>query len=129
MYYHRLKNLFTGFQEIMMILKLLNLCLKNKKIVLVMHHHPFPTKTPLIDQYILKNTNELLETICNHNITLIVCGHVHNDYKIKYNGITLETSPATCLQFKKGASEIEIEKKFGCKVYFFENENYRAIAK
>ena len=31
----------------------------DKKIAIVMHHHPAAVGTPLIDHYILKNTNEL----------------------------------------------------------------------
>lgn len=101
---------------------------KDKKIALVMHHHPAEVQTPLVDYYILKNRDEFWECISNTNVELIICGHVHGDYSLKYNGIFIESGPATCLQWSKGTKEIKIDPKIGYKTYYFQKDQYNAIS-
>lgn len=101
----------------------------DKKIAIVMHHHPAPVGTPLIDNYILKNTHDFWNIITGTRTELIICGHVHGDYHFKYNNVMIESSPATCLQWEKGSSILKIDKKIGYKVYYFDQHGYRAIAK
>lgn len=96
----------------------------NKPIALIMHHHPFHVKTPLIDQYAIENTEDFLKIIDRSKIDLIICGHVHNDYSLRYDNIAIETCPATCFQFKKGAKKLNIEHNIGYKAYYFSSTNY-----
>lgn len=102
---------------------------RKNPIALVMHHHPIKTKTPLIDNYIIENKEEIFEIIENSKVRLIMCGHVHNDYLIYYGDIAIETSPATCFQFKKGVTKFEIEHRIGYKIYNFSSTDYVAKAK
>ncbi len=93
-------------------------CNQEKDICIVMHHHPIPVDTPLIDEVILKNYFEFLEKIKKYpSVKLIMCGHVHGDYSITYNSIKIETSHATCFQWLKGTNQIEIENYAGYTVY------------
>ena len=92
---------------------------KNKKIAIIMHHHPVPFGTPLIDDYILKNHEEFWRAIIKHNITKILCGHVHGDYSFIQNNTLIESSVATCFQFKKGSSSLVTENNIGYKVHYF----------
>ncbi len=101
----------------------------NKKIAIVMHHHPAPVGTPLIDNYILQNAKDFWDIISGTHVELIICGHVHGDYQFKYNNIMIETSPATCLQWEKGAKDLKINLQIGYKIYRFGKEGYRANAK
>lgn len=96
----------------------------SKPIALVMHHHPIEVKTPLIDNFILENRDQLLEVIDKNTIHLMICGHVHHDYSLHYGNIPLETSPATCFQFQKGSRELRIENSIGYKIYYFSSTNY-----
>ncbi|MGC1183159.1 metallophosphoesterase [Legionella sp.] len=102
---------------------------RKKPIALIMHHHPIEVKTPLIDNYILENKDKFFETIGQSNIDLIICGHVHNDYSLRHGTICIETSPATCFQFKKGSTDLAIENSIGYKVYYFSSNSYVAEAK
>lgn len=96
-------------------------------IALIMHHHPIEVQTPLIDQYILKNQNEFWEIVDKYkNIKLIICGHVHGDYTIQRNEITMECAPATCLQWERGTKNLKIENTIGYKKYQFSNDSYQA---
>jgi Icc protein len=101
----------------------------NKKIAIVMHHHPAPVGTPLIDNYILKNTEDFWDIVIGTKVKLIICGHVHGDYQFTHNNICIESAPATCLQWKKGTKDLETDKRIGYKIYHFDQGGYRANAK
>lgn len=96
----------------------------NSNIALVMHHHPVEVGTPLVDNYILQNNQALLKLISKYNINLIICGHVHGDYSLKYHNTDIHTSPATCLQWKKGTHELVIDHRIGYKIYYFKDTGY-----
>lgn len=102
--------------------------LPNKKIAIIMHHHPIEVSTPLIDNYILKNKIEFWNVI-GSNIALIICGHVHGDYSLKYNETFIESGPATCLQWQKGTKDLKIDTKIGYKIYHFDGSDYHTSVK
>lgn len=95
----------------------------NKKIAVVMHHHPVTVNTPLMDDCMLKNHEKFL-TIVKQKTQLIICGHVHGDYKIVHDELVIETCPATCFQWKKGTSKVETENRRGYKIFNFNNSSY-----
>jgi 3',5'-cyclic-AMP phosphodiesterase len=101
----------------------------NEKIAIVMHHHPAKVNTPLVDSYILKNRDEFWEIVSGTGVKLIICGHVHGDYTFKHNNITIESAPATCLQWYKGTTDLKIDHKVGYKVYNFDHYYYNALSK
>ncbi len=96
-----------------------------QSIAIVMHHQPAPIGTPMIDKCMLENVNSFWKIISNYPVKMIMCGHVHGDYSVKYNEkITIEASPSTCIQWVKGASLPKFENKIGYKTYHFENNKY-----
>jgi|GEM_PF-829893 len=98
---------------------------KNKKIAVVMHHHPIPVNTPLLDACMLENHEKFLRIAKqNKEIKLIICGHVHGNYRIVHDEFVIETSPATCFQWKKGTSEVETENRRGYKIFHFNGDVY-----
>jgi 3',5'-cyclic-AMP phosphodiesterase len=102
----------------------------NKPTIIVMHHHPIKTETPLIDAFILKNAEDFWGVINKFSqVKLIICGHVHGDYRLKMGEVIVESAPATCLQWKKGTTNLNIENKIGYKIYTLENGYYQAKAK
>lgn len=102
---------------------------KEKSIAIVMHHHPAPLGTPLLDNCMLTNPDIFWEIIADYPVKLIMCGHIHGDYSVKYNEkTTIEASPATCLQFTKGTTELKFENKIGYKTYHFDNDDYTSQA-
>lgn len=99
----------------------------NKNIVVVMHHHPHPISTPLVDACMLQKASNFLMQIKKHQeIKLIICGHVHGDYQISYDGLMIEACPATSFQWKKGASTLLTENKRGFKCFkFYAHTDYQ----
>lgn len=97
----------------------------NKKIAVVMHHHPAPVNTPLLDACMLRYHEKFLALVKEHRaIKLIMCGHVHGDYKINRDGFVIETCPATCFQWQKGTSSVITEDIRGYKVFDFNSTSY-----
>jgi Icc protein len=99
---------------------------KDKKAVaVVMHHHPFPVATPLIDACMLQD-NERLITILNTipEIKLVICGHVHGEYTVKLSRQNVETGIATCFQWEKGTHTIRTENKRGFTIFDFDEYSY-----
>lgn len=113
------------------LVKLDSLLKENKKpnIALIMHHHPIHVNTPLIDRFILQNRKHFWDIVDKYEqIKLIMCGHVHGDYTVTRNQLTMESGPATCLQWKKGTHDLVIDKMIGYKKYQFNIEGYQAEA-
>lgn len=98
-------------------------------IVFVMHHHPAPVNTPLIDRYILKNNHLFWEIIRDIPTQFIMTGHVHGDYHYQDNHVTIHTGPATCLQWVKGATDLQIDHRIGYKIYYFYKNNFKTLTK
>lgn len=101
----------------------------NKRIAIIMHHHPAEVGTPLIDKYILRNRADFWDIVARSQVNLIICGHVHGDYSFKYQDIMIESSPATCLQWQKGTETLQTELSIGYKIYYFDRDGYQAITK
>jgi Icc protein len=97
---------------------------ESRSIALVMHHHPIEVSTPLIDNYILKNKERFWDIVSQYNVALVICGHVHGDYSLNYGSSQIESSPASCFQFKKGALKLEIDNSIGYKIYYFLENTY-----
>jgi len=85
---------------------------------IVMHHPPLKVNTPLIDQYLLTNPDTFWDCIAPYpNVKNIICGHVHGDYSLIHHNVTLESSPATCLQWSKGATKLLVDPRIGFKFH------------
>jgi Icc protein len=119
---------FLSQKEIMQLKNEIALCDKKLNIAIVMHHHPIPVGTPLIDQYILKNNEDFWKVINGSNTKLVIHGHVHGDYHLIHQGISVHSSPATCLQWEKGTESLAISKEIGYKIHFFDT-SHKAVAR
>jgi Icc protein len=66
------------------------------------HHHPWPLGLQWIDTMTLRNGDALIAVLREHPaLRWLICGHVHLDQAIQRGGITMLTTPATCLQLSK----------------------------
>lgn len=101
----------------------------NKNIAVVMHHHPYPVATPLVDACMLQTADDFLTQIkqCSE-IKLIICGHVHGNYQIPYGDLMIEACPATSFQWKKGTNALLTENKRGFKRFVFYANTYQVSA-
>ncbi|WP_337049943.1 metallophosphoesterase [Serratia fonticola] len=101
----------------------------SKNTAIIMHHHPVPVGTPLVDECMIINGVELMRTIkLNQNIRLIICGHAHGNYKIQNENCIVEVCPATCFQWKRGTDTLSIENTSGFKEFNFSQNSYSSYS-
>ncbi|WP_413735750.1 metallophosphoesterase [Sodalis sp. RH21] len=97
---------------------------KGKNIALIMHHHPVPVGTPLVDDCMLRNGSEIVAICHAHDrVKALICGHAHRDYSQMANQCLIDVCPATCFQWLKGTKTIRAEDKQGFKLLAFA-DNY-----
>jgi Icc protein len=66
------------------------------------HHHPWLLGLRWIDTMSLRNGEELIALLHEHpDVRWIICGHVHLDQVIQRRGLTMLTTPSTCIQLSK----------------------------
>lgn len=74
---------------------------QNQHILIGCHHHPLEMKSAWIDQHCLKNTDQLMHLISQHqHVKAIIHGHVHQEATIYFEHIPIFSVPSTCIQFK-----------------------------
>jgi len=75
---------------------------RHQPTIVFVHHHPWPLGLQWIDTMSLRNGDELIGALREHpDVRWIVCGHVHLDQAIQRAGLTMLTTPSTCLQLSK----------------------------
>ena len=70
--------------------------------VICMHHPPVPVGVAWMDELILQESDRFLR-ICEArtSLRLILCGHVHHEFRMKLEHATVLTAPSVGLQFRK----------------------------
>lgn len=75
---------------------------RDRPTIVFVHHHPWPLGLEWIDTISLRNGEELVEVLGVHpDLHWIICGHVHLDQTVQRGGLTMLTTPSTCLQLSK----------------------------
>jgi Icc protein len=75
---------------------------RDQPTIVFVHHHPWRLGLQWIDTMSLRNGEELIGALREHpNLHWLICGHVHLDQAIQRGGITMLTTPSTCLQLSK----------------------------
>ena len=70
--------------------------------VICMHHPPVPVGVAWMDELILQDNERFLEIcVAAASLRLILCGHVHHDFRMDLGHATVLTAPSVGLQFRK----------------------------
>lgn len=81
-------------------------------IIVACHHHPFAMQSHWIDQHRLKNAEHLKDVIHQHpNVKLVLFGHVHQDSKNEYQGVSYLSTPSTSVQFKPKSDDFALDSR------------------
>ena len=71
----------------------------HRPVVIAMHHPPFITGIPYLDQYGLRNVGAFAELVSRYgNIDRIVAGHVHRSMQTRVGSVPVLTCPSTTTQ-------------------------------
>ncbi|MGY5358556.1 3',5'-cyclic-AMP phosphodiesterase [Cronobacter dublinensis] len=69
--------------------------------LLLLHHHPLPSGCGWLDQHSLRNAPALDEVLSRYpQVKHLLCGHIHQELDLDWNGRRLLATPSTCVQFK-----------------------------
>jgi len=78
--------------------------------LLLLHHHPMPAGCSWLDQHSLRNAAELDSVLANYpRVTHLLCGHIHQDLDVNWNGRRLLATPSTCVQFKPHCANFTLD--------------------
>lgn len=78
--------------------------------LICLHHPAFSCTNKWLNEINLQNTEELLNCIKYHlNASVILCGHIHQEFEIYYRGTYLLASPSTCIQFAPNSADFKID--------------------
>lgn len=67
--------------------------------LVMMHHPPFPTGIPHMDQYGLANAGAFAAVIARHpNVERVVAGHLHRSIQARFAGTVATTCPSSAHQ-------------------------------
>lgn len=78
--------------------------------VVMLHHHPLASGCTWLDQHSLRNSHMLAEVLTRYqNIEGILCGHIHQDLDVMWNGIRMLATPSTSVQFKPHCTNFTLD--------------------
>ncbi|ACY83040.1 3',5'-cyclic-AMP phosphodiesterase [Edwardsiella piscicida] len=78
--------------------------------MLLLHHHPLPSGCTWLDQHSLRNAHALDEILRRYpQVNTLVCGHIHQELDLDWNGCRLLATPSTCVQFKPLCTNFTID--------------------
>ncbi|MEZ8101389.1 3',5'-cyclic-AMP phosphodiesterase [Vibrio bivalvicida] len=78
--------------------------------LVLLHHHPLLVGSRWLDQHALKDANHFWDVVEKHqNVKAVLCGHVHQDMNVLYNGVRVMATPSTCVQFKPNSDDFALD--------------------
>jgi len=78
--------------------------------LLLLHHHPLPSGCSWLDQHSLRNAGELDNVLQNFpRVRHLLCGHIHQELDLDWNGRRLLATPSTCVQFKPHCANFTLD--------------------
>jgi Icc protein len=78
--------------------------------LLLLHHHPLPSGCTWLDQHSLRNSHALGEVLQRHpKVNTLLCGHIHQELDLDWQGRRLLATPSTCVQFKPHCTNFTID--------------------
>jgi len=80
--------------------------------VIAVHHPPVPIGSAWMDRMGLANPAALFAVLDRHpQVRACVFGHIHQDFRGERRGVQLLGCPATCVQFRPHADQLEVDPR------------------
>src|SRR6267143_3437326 len=75
---------------------------RDRPTIVFVHHHPWPLGHAWMDTMTLRNGGELMAMLAGQaQVRWLIGGHVHSEQLIQRDGLTMLTTPSTCIQLSK----------------------------
>ena len=82
----------------------------NRHGIIFLHHNPVAVDCKWLDPLGLDNAEKLFEVVAAHpQVKALVWGHVHQEFSEVRAGVQLLSTPSTCIQFKPGVDDFELD--------------------
>ncbi len=82
----------------------------NRNTLLLLHHHPLPAGCSWLDQHSLRNSAALDSVLAKFpRVKNLLCGHIHREQDLDWNGRRLLATPSTCVQFKPHCANFTLD--------------------
>lgn len=81
-----------------------------KHTFILLHHQPVLVGSEWIDQYLVRNADDLFALVDRHpQVKAVVWGHVHQNFASTHNAVQLLSTPSTCIQFKPDMGDFTVD--------------------
>jgi len=78
--------------------------------LVLLHHHPLPSGCTWLDQHGLRNSHTLGRLLQRYPLAkTLLCGHIHQELDLEWQGRRVLASPSTCVQFKPHCTNFTID--------------------
>ena len=78
--------------------------------LLLLHHHPLPAGCSWLDQHSLRNAASLDNVLVRYpRVKNLLCGHIHQELDVEWNGRRIMATPSTCVQFKPHCANFTLD--------------------
>ncbi|QKJ88706.1 3',5'-cyclic-AMP phosphodiesterase [Paramixta manurensis] len=78
--------------------------------LVLLHHHPLASGCSWLDQHSLRNPHALDAILQHYPLAkTLICGHIHQELDLDWNGRRLLATPSTCVQFKPHCTNFTID--------------------
>ena len=78
--------------------------------LLLLHHHPLPAGCSWLDQHSLRNAGSLDNVLVRYpRVKNLLCGHIHQELDVDWNGRRIMATPSTCVQFKPHCANFTLD--------------------
>lgn len=78
--------------------------------LLLLHHHPLPAGCSWLDQHSLRNSAALDRVLAKFpRVKNLLCGHIHQEQDLDWNGRRMLATPSTCVQFKPHCANFTLD--------------------
>jgi Icc protein len=86
--------------------------LKEKHVLVAMHHSPVSLNSQWLDEHRISNYQELYNILIAYgNVKAVITGHVHQQHEIDWQGIKVYSTPSTCFQFAEHSDQFALTDK------------------
>lgn len=78
--------------------------------LLLLHHHPLVSGCSWLDQHSLRNGAALDSVLSRYSrVRHMLCGHIHQELDLDWNGRRMMATPSTCVQFKPHCANFTLD--------------------
>ncbi|MEJ2416087.1 MAG: 3',5'-cyclic-AMP phosphodiesterase [Exilibacterium sp.] len=79
--------------------------------LIFLHHQPIPVGSAWVDQYIVRRAGQFFDIVDSQPQVKGICwGHVHQEFCHRRKGVTLWSTPSTCIQFKPRCEDFTVDR-------------------